>query len=266
MSPNRYKGSTSGPMFYEDGVGYAGKGRFFLPLLGTDKNPKEVTLRLVLGAIAVVLIILLVASLLAGKQPKNIPYEMEMLLSIGEPLESVALKIGVKPENMTETKPGTYFSSCGFPIDGVTYDLYFYVEEGKVAGFDYRAEYQADAKKAAKDIYNGLVNLGIEKFVPYGETEPVTVTRRNLQTELNKEKVFLVKYTTDLTPTDANDPMRVYMDALEAADDWEGRVGEYVTRKAVLYRDEGASYDPETQKVQLILSYRIEPERGLKYD
>lgn len=266
MSPSKHQGSISGPVFYQDGAGYAGKGRFFLPILGTDKNPKEITVRVVVVAVVAVLVVFLIASLLAGKEPTEFPYELELMNSVGQPLETAAMKVGVSFSNMEETEPGVYFTNCGFPIDGVAFDLYLYEEAGCLSGFAYIAEYQADAKEAAKDIYNGLVNLGIETFVPTGETESVSVTRRNLQRELEKEKIFLlVKHTSDITPVDSKDPVKVYMDALEAAEDWEGRLGEYVVRKAVLYLDEGASYDPNTQKVQLVLSYRIEPEREVKY-
>ena len=261
MSPSKHQGSISGPVFYQDGAGYAGKGRFFLPILGTDKTPKEITVRVVVIAIVAVLVVFFVASLLAGKEPAEFPYELELLNSIGQPLETAAMKTGVSLADMEETEPGVYFTNSGFPIDGVAFDLYFYEEDGCLSGFAYIAEYQADTKEAAKDIRNALLNLDIETFVPTGETQPVSVNRRNLQRELDKETTFLVKRTSDITPVDSRDPMKAYLDALEAAEDWEGRLGEYVVRKAVFYIDRGASYDPETQKVQLVLSYRIEPQR-----
>lgn len=269
MSPNRYKGSTSGPMFYEDGVGYAGKGRFFLPLLGTDKSPKEITLRLVIGAVAVALVVLLVASLLAGKEPTEFPYALELLNSIGQPLETAAMKAGVRIADMVETEPGVYFTNRGFPIDGVAFDLYLYEEAGCLSGFAYIADYQADAKKAAKDIYNALVNLQIKSFDKYPyylyREDNVTyeVTRKNLRNHLENEESLLVKHTRSSMASDFdyNDPIRVYMDQLEAMEDWEGNA----FRRAVLYMDKGAAYDPETKRVQLVYSYRVEPVREVKY-
>jgi len=261
MSPSKHQGSISGPVFYQDGAGYAGKGRFFLPILGTDKNPKEITVRVIVVAVAAVLVVFLVASLLAGKEPAESPYEVELMNSVGQPLETAAMKAGVSLTEMVEKEPGVYFTNRGFPIDGVAFDLYFYEEGGCLSGFAYIAEYQADTKEATKDIRNALLNFDIETFVPTGEAEPVSVNRRNLQRELDKEKPFLVKQTSNITPVDSRDPMKAYLDALEAAEDWEGRLGEYVVRRAVFYVDRGASYDPETQKVQLVLSYRIEPQR-----
>lgn len=271
MSPNKYKGSISGPVFYEDGAGYAGKGKFFLPILGTDKNPKEITVRVVVIAVVAVLVVFLVASLLAGKEPAEFPYELELMNSIGQPLETAAIKAGVSLADMEEKEPGVYFTNRGFPIDGAAFDLYFYEEDGYLSGFAYIADYQAEPKEAAKDIYNGLVNMGIETFDKYPDhlyrEDNVTyeVTRKNLRNHMENEGDLLVKLTFDLTPTDSADPIKAYMDILEAAEDWEGRVGEYVTRKAVFYMDKGAAYVQETQRVQIVYSYRIEPVREAKY-
>ena len=267
MSPSKHQGSISGPVFYQDGAGYAGKGRFFLPILGTDKNPKEITVRVVVVAVVAVLVVFLIASLLAGKEPTEFPYELELMNSIGQPLETAAMKAGVSLTDMVEKEPGVYFANCGFPIDGVAFDLYFYEEGGCLSGFAYIADYQADAKKAAKDIYNTLVNLQIKSFDKYPyylyreDNETYEVTRKNLRNHLENEGHLLVKHTFNLTPTDSADPVKAYIDALEAAEDWEGSV----IRRAVLYMDKGAAYDPETQRVQLLYSYRIEPVREVKY-
>lgn len=267
MSLNRHQGNIGGPVFYEDGAGYAGKGRVFLPFLGSEKSPKEITVRVVVIAVALVLAILLITSLLAGKQPTDFPYVIELLNSIGQPLETVTMKAGVSFSDIVEKEPGVYYANCGFPIDGVAFDLYFYEEAGCLSGFAYMADYQAEPKEAAKDIYNGLVNMRIETFDKYPyylyREDNVTyeVTRKNLRNHLENEESLLVKHTSDLSPSDQRDPIRVYMDQLETMDDWEGNL----IRRAVFYMDKGAAYDPQTQRVQMIYSYRIEPARAGKY-
>lgn len=261
---HRFQGKTfGGPIIQEDGAVYTPKG-VQVHVLGAE-NPKEITKGTVIAVVAILMAIIILATFLAGKQPKDFPYELELRNSIGQPLETVTMKAGVAFSDIVEKEPGVYYANCGFPIDGVAFDLYFYEEDGKLSGFAYIADYQAEPKEAAKDIYNALINLGIETFIPTGQTESVSVTRRNLRKELNNESVFLVKQTSDITPVDSRDPQKAFIDSLEAAEDWEGRVGEYVTRKATLYLDKGASYEPETQKVQLVLSFRIEPQREEKY-
>lgn len=266
MDFNMFQGHTSGPVMVDNGAVRTGIGKFRIHFLGAS-NPKELTGRVVMIAIAVVLAVLLITSLLAGKEPKDFPNEIEMLNAIGQPLETATLKMGVPAANLTEKEPGVYVANQGIILDGVAFDLYFYEEAGCLSGFAYIADYQADTKKAAKDIYNALVNLRIESFDKYPHylyrEDNVTyeVTRKNLRNHLENEGILLVKQTSDLTPSDLRDPIRVYMDQLEAMEDWEGNL----IRKAVLYMDKGAAYDPETQRVQVVYSYRIEPVREVKY-
>ena len=270
MDHNIYQGGIGGPQMHDEGAVYSGKGKYQLHFLGTAK-PKELTRGVIIAAVAIVLAILAFTTLLAGKQPQDFPHEIELRNAIGETLETAALKVGIKLSDMAETEPGVFRTSYRIKLDGVEFDLYFYENDGKCSGFAYKADYQADVKKASKDIYNALVNMRIKTFnkYPYYQyrEDNVTydVTRKNLRNHLENETVLLVKHPDDLTPSDARDPIRVYMDSLEASEDWEGRVGDYITRKAVLYAEKGAAYDKETQRVQLLFSYRIEAERIVKY-
>lgn len=264
MEQNIYNGTIGGPVLNEEGAVHTGRGKYRIQFLGSD-NPKEITKRVAIAAVAVALAVLLIATLLAGKQPNDFPNEIELRNSIGQPLEEAALKVGVKLADMTETEPGVYSANKGIILDNVAFDLYFYAEHGICSGFAYKAEYQAEPKKAARDIYNILVDMRIKEFVPNGETEPVKITQKALRNELEKDAIFLRRSSSDLTPTAINDPVYVFMRRLEDLEDWEGRVGEYVTKNAVLYVDKGAGYDPTTQKVQMLFQYRIEPEREVKY-
>lgn len=270
MEQNIYNGTIGGPVLNEEGAVHTGRGKYRIQFLGSD-NPKEITKRVAIAAVAVALAVLLIATLLAGKQPNDFPNEIELRNSIGQPLEEAALKVGVKLADMTETEPGVYLSNKGIILDGVAFDLYFYAEDDICSGFAYIADYQADAKKASKDIYNTFVNLRIKSFAQHPELlneedrEALPeVTRKNIRKHLVDGNNLLVKHTYDYTPYFEN--IKPFIEKLEAADDWEGRVGEYVVRNAVLYMDKGGTYDPLTQRVQLVLSYRIEPERELLYD
>ena len=266
MDQGMHMGNIGGPAFYEEGAAYTGRGKYRLHVLGTQ-TPKELTRGTIIAGVVIVLAVFLLATFLSGKQPKDFPYEIELINSIGQPVETATLKMGVPAANLAEKEPGVYFANQGIILDGVAFDLYFYEDAGQISGFAYIADYQADAKKAAKDIYNALVNFRIKSFDKYPyylyREDNVTyeVTRKNLRNHLENEESLLVKYTSDLMPSDLRDPIRVYMDQLEAMEDWEGNL----IRKAVLYMDKGAAYDPETQRVQMIYSYRIEPVREAKY-
>lgn len=268
MEQNIYNGTIGGPVLNEEGAVQTGHG-YRLQFLGSD-NPKEITKRVVIGVVAVALAVLLIATLLGGKQPIDFPDEMILLNAIGQPLEEAALKVGIKLADMTETEPGVYLSNKGIILDGVAFDLYFYAEDGICSGFAYIADYQADVKKASKDIYNTFVNLRIKSFAQFPELlneedreNLPEVTRRNIRKHLEDGNNLLVKHTYDYTPYFEN--LKPFIEKIEAADDWEGRVGEYVVRKAMLYMDKGGAYDALTQRVQLVLSYRIEPDRAGRY-
>lgn len=263
QNDNMFQGSLGGPQVIEEGAVQTGWGKYRLQFLGTDK-PKEITKRVFIGAVVVVLAILLITTLLGGKQPKDFPDIPELRNSIGQPLEDA---FGVKAAEMTETEPGVYRSNRTIKLDGVTFDLYFYARDGVCSGFAYVADYKADIKTASKDIYNTLVNLHIKTFEadPNEQENKVTygVSRKNIQKHLEGGNILQVKDTYHSVASDYNynDPIGMYMVKLEASEDWEGRVGEYVTRKAALYVDRGAAYEPESQRVRMMLSYRVEPER-----
>lgn len=245
MEQNIYNGTIGGPVLNEEGAVQTGHG-YRLQFLGSD-NPKEITKRVVIGVVAVALAVLLIATLLGGKQPKNFPNVIELINAIGQPLEDAVLKVGVKLADMTETEPGVYFSNKGIVHDGVAFDLYFYAEDGICSGFAYKADYQAKPKKATRDIYNILVDMRIKEFVPNGETDAVKVTLKSLQNELQKETAVRIN-GGDIWDIDESDPIKVFMKQLER-NGWG---------HAVFYIDKGAAYDPETQTVQMIFQHRIE--------
>lgn len=263
---NMYQGHVYGPVVQEDGAVQTGWGKYRLQFLGSE-NPKEITKKVVIGVVAFVVAALVITTLLSGKEPKEFPNLIELQNSIGQPLEDAALKFGVKVADMTETEPGVYFSNKGIVHDGVAFDLYFYARDGVCSGFAYVADYKADIKTASKDIYNTLVNLHIKTFEadPNEQENEVTydVSRKNIQKHLEGGNILQVKDTYHSVASDYNynDPIGMYMVKLEASEDWEGRVGDYVTRRAALYVDRGAAYEPESQRVRLMLSYRVEPER-----
>lgn len=257
---NMYQGTVGGPVLQHDGAVQTGRGKYRLQFLGSD-NPKEITRNVVIAAVVVLLAIIVFATVLGGKQPKNPPYEVELRNAISQSLDEAALKVGVKTSEMTETEPGVYRSNKQIKLDGVIFDLYFYEEKGKLSGFAYIADYQADKKQAAKDICDTFINLGMTSFAPEGEEHTVEINLKYLKEELAKDQVLRIWRTSNLRTDIANDPVNMYMKELEESEDWEGRVGEYLVRKAELYLDEGCEYDPKTQNLKLVLSYRIEPLR-----
>ena len=270
QNDNMYQGNLGGPTVVEDGAVQTGWGKYRLQFLGSDK-PKEISLKVIISVVCVVLAVVLLATFLGGKEPKGFPDEVILRNAIGKPLEEAVLLAGVKVEDLTETEPGEYRTNKTIELDNVNFELYFYAIEGDCSGFAYIADYQADAKKASKDIYNTFVNLGIRHFDQHPEIlndedrEALpNVTKRQIRKYLEEGNLLKVKHTHDLDAYFAD--LRTFMDKLEGRPEWEGKVDGYLVRRAVLYLDKGGAYDPNTQRVQLVLSYRIEPQRETMYD
>lgn len=264
MEQNIYNGTIGGPVLNEEGAVHTGRGKYRIQFLGSD-NPKEVTKRVAITAVGVVAAILLIATILVGKQPKEFPKFSQLHSSIGLTLEEAAQKVGVKLADMTKTEEGVYKANKTIKLDGVSFDLYFYEERGKCSGFAYIADYTADAKKASKDIYNTLVNMRIKTFDKYPyymyreDNETYAVSRKNLLNHLENREILLVKETFQLYASDCLEPTKSFMEDLEIKE------GGNVLRNVLLYRDKGVTYDPESQRVQLVLSYKVEYEREPLY-
>ena len=260
---HRFQGRTfGGPIIQEDGAVYTPKG-VQVHVLGVE-NPKEITKGTVIAVVAILMAIIILATFLAGKQPKDFPYERELRNYIGQSLESAAQKVGANLADMMETEEGVYKVNKRVKLDGVSFDLYFYEEEGMCIGYAYIADYKADTKKASKDIYNALVNMRIETFDKYPyymyreDNETYDVTRKNLLAQLENENGLLVKETYLLTENNLVEPLKSFVEDLNI------KRGKKI-RDTVFYADKGASYDSETQRVQIILSRKIEPRREVKY-
>lgn len=248
MNKNMQQGKISGPQMYQDGAVYSGWEKFRMSFMGSS-NPKEITGRVVIIALVIVLAVFIIASILAGKEPKPFPYSAELQNAIGQKIEIAAQIVGVDSTDLTEIEPGVYSTNCGFPVGSVAYDLHFYTSSGMLSGFAYVAEYQAQPKEAAKEIYDAFINMNANMR---------GISVKSLKEELDKEIPYQYAQTTEIIPSDEN------AQKFEGGEDWEYRVDEYVTREAMLYVDRSVSYDPTTQKVHLVYSYKIEPKRETK--
>ncbi len=260
MYQDMQQGHIGGPAFYNEGAVYTGKGKYRIQFLGSD-NPREVTKRVVIVAVAVVLAIILVATFLAGKDPTRFPYETKLHSAIGQPMEKALVNAGLKTAELTETDTGVYTLEDDVKIDGVPFDLQLYVDDGVLSGFAYTTEYEADTKKAAKDIYNILVDLRIDSYTLEDGAEPIEVNRKTLREYLGQGNDLQIKTGVDITPSELVGALRQYLETLETSEDWEGNVHGYLVRPALLYLDENIAYIQDTNTVKIQISYRVEAER-----
>lgn len=261
MQHNMFQGHINGPVMAEEGAVYTGKGKYRLQFLGSS-NPKELTRRAIIIAAVLVLAVLLAATLLAGRDPSEIPYVIQLNNAMGQPLDNALVNAGLKTAGLTEIQPGVYAVDVDVKVDGIQFDLQLYVDEGVLCGFAYTAEYEADARKAAKDIYNFSSSAGIDAYAPVDGAEPVEISKKMLLEYLNQGKDILIEPDpVNITPSALSGALRQYLEELESAEDWEGNVHGYLVRPAQIYMDRKITYTQDTSTVKILISYSIAAEQ-----
>lgn len=268
MDFNMFRGHVYGPEIVDNGAVHTGWGKFRIHFLGSS-NPKELTRRVIIIVVAVALAVLLITTLLAGKEPTNVPYETKLRNAIGQPMEAALVNAGLKTEKLTETEAGVYALEGGVKVDGIQFDLRLYTDDGVLSGFDYTAQYQADAGKAAKDIYNILVDLGMDSYTLEEATaqQPAKISRKAIREHLEQGNDLLIKDNgVNITQSGLVGALKQYFETLEASESWEGKVHGYLVRPAQLYLDRDVSYMQETKTVKIQLSYKVEAERESTYN
>ena len=265
MYQDMQQGHIGGPVFFEEGAEYTGKGKYRLHFLGSS-NPREITKWVVIVVVAAVLAVLLAATLLSGREPSVIPYETKLWNTMGQPLENALVNAGLKTAEIKEIQTGIYVVDVDVKADGVPFDLHLYVENGVLSGFAYTAEYGADVRKAAKDICNIASAIAIDSYVPVEGAEPVEISRKTILEHLKQGKDLRIEPDgVNVTPTDLVGALRGYLDDLETSEDWEGNVHGYLVRHAQVYLDGSIAYMQDTNTVKMQISYRVEAERPIQY-
>lgn len=202
---------------------------------------------------------LLAATLLAGRDPSAIPYEMKLLNSIGQPLENALANIGLTTAELTEIQPDAYAVDADVKVDGVYFKLQLHMDGDVLCGFTYTAEYEADVRKAAKDIYNISYAIGLD------ETEPIEIGRKAMLEHLNQgEDIVIEPGSTNVTPAEPTGGLKRYLETLESADDWEGNVHGYLVKRAQVYLDRSIAYVQDTHTVKMQISYSVAADRENK--
>lgn len=256
--------SVKPPMFEDEGALHYSRGKFILSVSGVQKD-KQVSERArniaIVSAVIVVIAILAITTVLAGKEPTNIPYEIELRSAIGQPMENALVNAGLKSAKLTETAAGVYTVEEDIKVDGIPFDLQLYVDDGALCGFAYTAEYEADAKKAAKDIYNILVDLRIDSYTLEDGAEPIAVNKKVLRNHLEEGKDLLIENGMNVTPSELVGALRSYLQTLETSENWEGSVHGYLVRPAQVYMDRSVAYEQHTNTVKMQISYMVEVQR-----
>lgn len=256
--------SVKPPMFEDEGALHYSRGKFLLSISGVKKD-KQVSERVrniaIVSAVVVVIAILVIATILAGHQANRVPYEIQLRESLGQPIENVAKNMELDIGDFEQVSPGVYSLKDGCRLSGVPFSitLHFGEKDALLNGFEYLAEYDAGISKAASDLYKIAIDLRMDITKPEG-LDGIKLTRGGLKDHF-KNNALSVQYSSNFTPFAGNSAEQ-YLRQLEASEDWEGRVGEYLTKNAVYYEDIDVKYTPESERVYIRIAYVIEPDRS----
>ncbi len=252
--------------FYDEGVEWLGKGRWYMPIPGTSGNKKAKTTTIAI-AVCVFVVALLGLSIWLGVPDytyKKLPSFDILYDMMGRPVEDVAPIAGVMPGESMQLTDGTYKVPESEKYAGIPFETTLHFDEGLLSGFTYTAGSPADAKKAAKMISNVAEMFGIDSMQAADGTE-ISLSKKALRQRFEDDKrLFSVQSTANWTPKEHayQNAVATYLRMLENDPDWEGRVGAYLVREARFYRQIHMSYQPDTQTVSVQIRFYvdIEPE------
>lgn len=263
---DRFGSVVKPPAFEDEGALHVGKGRFMLFMSG-EENGESTSARkrwvLVTIALVAVIVTVVLTTLLVGHQANQMPYKSKLTLSLGNEFTTVTQGLKLPETAWTEVEPGIYHLNDPCKLSGVPFKLQItFDKDGRLNGYAYTAEYQADYKKAAADLYKIAIDLNV-KYYQQGKVQENDMQKSTLKSQFLQGKPFVLNATSaNVYENVGDDPVGKYLDDLENAEDWAGRVGNYIVKQAVQYYDIHMEYAPETETVTIHITCTIEPERA----
>lgn len=256
------------PFFTDEGAMHLGHGKFILPVFapGTAKEASPKAKNVLTVAVCAVIVLCLVAAIvLSYQEPLGLPMQSEVLESLGKPLPEVAELLDVPVEGMQQVEPGLYRIVAAGKLKGITFDilLQFEPNEGLLRNYGYEARCDANAAKADKALNTITKALALEEDTLEDESFSGTAKR-----QLEMHRTDDGGFTADATLSGTSLPaaaLSEYMDYLESADYYEGRVGKYLVKNAMYYEELQIVYDPEQEELAIELWCTIETDRTKDY-
>ena len=253
------------PAFEDEGALHMGKGKFILSVSG-DEDAGKVSVKkkwiMAIVAVAVVVMAIVLTSALSGHQANTMPYEHKLMNLLGSTLEDVSKTLKLSEADWTEREDSVFVLNKACKMSGISYQLSIqFDEEQRLKGYEYVAAYEAGTEKAASDISKAVVDLHVQSYDLEG-AENVRLTKSGLTGWFEEKKNLDVSATSMHTrSSDANDPVRIYLEELESKADWPGLLHGYLLQPAVVYHDIAIQYTPADNLVVIRISHQVEPER-----
>lgn len=219
---------------------------------------------LISAAVLIITVFTVVARYLGHEQSGRLYEHMKPISeSIGGTKDEVLTVLADNGLGLVEVTPGISAIPGGYELSNVTFEilLHFEENEGLLDGYTYATQSRLAPKQAAKVLKETLSDFYKETVTFEGGTE--TLLREKALTELfsGTDKVIF-RDSADVTPDKGSGKaVAEYIEYLQAADYWEGRLREYLIKTAHYYRDIEAIYSPDTQMLELKISYQVQADR-----
>ena len=248
--------------FFNKGAVYVGNGKYALPILAFNEDKKfskpAIIVSTAISAV-ILLVIIVAAAWLAGSHAPdaNLPFSQTLSMSFGKTQSEVAENLELK-EGLKQVAPGVYAIPGGCEHKGIAYtvQLYFDEYEQLLCGYEYIASYKADVKTATEDI------LKAKKYYVASEKNRVEGKQLEISAADLEEQIVVDGIFESSDAWNVSNTSMVYLQYLENQPYWEGRIGEYLTKNAYVYKDLDLLYNAATQDMSIQLRYMVEADRS----
>lgn len=250
-------------VYHEDGAINYGIAKCIMPIPGSSKEKTgDGTKTRIIIVCALVVVILIAATILGYQKEIKMPLREDLLKSIGKPIADVAAQLEVPQEEMRQIEPGLYCVPAACEYADVTFDILLYFEEHEhlLRAFGYEASYNADTDQAAESIAAIAEMLFVDELTLSDGTvlEP---EEKRLKTYFADHGFITADHSLGLSSGAASE----YIDYLESTDYYEGKVGKYIKKHAIYYEDLHVDYQAEKQAVTVKLWCAVEADRKIDY-
>lgn len=251
----------------KDGAMQAANMRFLLSI--PDGKGKPLTKRtvaiLICAAVLIITCLAIGTAFLGNEQPRRLHEHMNPISeAIGTSQDAVFTALTDNGAGLIEITPDTFAIPGGCVLSGVKFEvlLHFEQNEGLLDGYSYMTRAKLAPKEAAKALKEVLGEY-YNEAVAFENGKEISLETKALTALLSGTQPITFRDSADITPRQGSGTaVAEYIEHLQAADYWEGRLREYLIKTANYYRDIEVSYTPQTQILEIELSYQIEADRG----
>ena len=221
-------------------------------------------MRRVKGVVALLLtaVLLLTAGCAAGNKAPS--YYDELSGVIGQPLQAALEKLNLQEDDLKPLVEGDSLwlkTPIRVEYGGVGMDLVLGRDsEDRFTSVMYLASYENAPEQAAKDTVKigNQVEKAMGKAYVKDEVRIYEMTEKALKEHYSGKEVYTENNFWKITDS-ASDAVKEYFAYLEGQDFWKEALA---NKKANFYMDFDVNYDPESNAVWVMLTYRVGADRG----